>query len=308
MTTRQRQLLSAATITIALIAGAKATIARSPDHSLYVSVLDGDRPVVGLTAANFELSVDRQPRTFTLATPELPSVAIVAENTLHLQEVYGRYVPLAFEELTRVAPYMGQYMLGTLGRRFATTVPFTYDIASFENAYRNTLPGSAPPPLWDGLYRTTELLDERRGRHAVIVLASGDDASREHTFDDLLTRLERTDVAMFLCGIGTGDTPVPEQWILMHGNQHGDPRLRLRMLAEASGGGAWFPLGQFGVRGAMRDVVLRLDSEYRLVYSSDVAPDDRVHTVTVRAYRVRPDGSRQSLRVIARSSWRFPAT
>ena len=293
---RYSSLFGSALAVIAAGAGVIVFGSGSAEQSLYVSVLDDGRPVAGLTAENFELSVDGIRRPFTLAAPASLRIAVVAENTLALRRDYGRYLPLAFEALAQSAPHNGRYLLSAVGQRASIVVPFTDDTASFDRAYYDAMPAVGPPALWDGIYRAIELLEPYGGRRAVIVLASGDDESMEHTFDDVLTRVEQSDVAVFVCGIGVGDRRAIHDW-MPHGRPSADPELQLRMLA-AAGGAAWLPAGQFAVPTAIRDIVSRLQLEYRLVFVPDVA-DQRPHRIDVRAFRARADGTRRSLTVSA---------
>jgi hypothetical protein len=262
--------VGSALIAIAASAGVIVASNGATEQSLYVSVLDHGTPVGGLTADNFELSIDGVRRPFALATPEPLRLAVVAENTLALRRDYGRYVPLALEALAKAAPHDGHYMLASVAQQLSVVVPFTDDTAAFDRAYYDAMPTVGMPALWDGLYRTVDVLEPYGGRRAVIVLTSGEDESIDHTFDDVLTRVDQSAVAVLVCGIGVGDVRAIHDWTA-HERQFADPELRLRMLASAGAGDAWFPLGQFSMATAMHDIMSRLRLEYRLVFVPDVA-------------------------------------
>jgi hypothetical protein len=280
------------------------------DRAAYVTVVDKDRAVTGLTVNDFELFVDGQRTPFSLDAPSEPaSVLVLAENTQRLREVYGRYIPLALEALERAAPMANDYLLATFGQRFTVETPFTDDVSGFEMAYRHAMPTFAEPALWDAIYDAIELLEPRAGRHALIVLASGDDASARHTLEDVEARLMDSDVVLYIGGVGVGDrlSPPVEQWPLWHGVA-ADPAPALRSLAEATGGGAWFALGQFSMPGVVGSMLDWFDSQYRLSFTADVRPDGRAHDLRIRAFRTDAPGVRRSLRVSVKRTWYFPSS
>lgn len=86
------------------------------------------------------------------------------------------------------------YVLATFGQRFAVEIPFTDDLSGFEKAYRHAMPTFAEPALWDAVHEAIELLEPRAGRHALIVLTSGDDASARHTLEEVDARLMESNV------------------------------------------------------------------------------------------------------------------
>jgi Ca-activated chloride channel family protein len=280
------------------------------DRAAYVTVVDGDRPVRGLTADDFELFVDGQRTPFALeAPPEPASVLVLAENTQHLREVYGRYIPLGLETLQRAAPMTSDYMLATFGQRVAVEIPFTDDVSGFERAYQHAMPTFAEPALWDAVHDAIGLLEPRPGRHALIVLTSGEDASSRHTLEDVDARLRESNVVLYIGGVGVGDrlSPPVAEWPLWHGVA-ADPAPALRSLAESTGGGAWFALGQFSMGGAIGSMLEWFDSQYRLSFTPDVRLDGRAYDVRVRAFRTDAAGVRRSLRVNVRRTWPFPSS
>jgi hypothetical protein len=76
-----------------------------------------------------------------------------------------------------------------------------------------------------------------------------------------------------------------------------------RMLAERSGGFAWFP-NQFS---AFPDVIPgtmeSIETQYGLIYQSSIRQAGKFHKIKVEAFRI-VDDKREDYRVLVRSGWR----
>jgi hypothetical protein len=76
------------------------------------------------------------------------------------------------------------------------------------------------------------------------------------------------------------------------------------MLADDSGGEAWFPKFEAAFPDVMKGIMQSLDSQYRLVYQPRIPADGKFHKISVQAFQVVND-RRQDFRVRVRKGWRF---
>ena len=142
---------------------------------LDVFVTDGNRPVVGLTASDFELRDNGARR----------AVELVAVESLHLTTflVLDTSGSVAGEKLLRLQA-AGRALLGglraddeaslvTFDQEVKVRVPPTSDRPRLERAVSGILPGGATA-LYDALYAGT-LLASGRGRSLLVLFTDGED-------------------------------------------------------------------------------------------------------------------------------------
>jgi uncharacterized protein with von Willebrand factor type A (vWA) domain len=92
-----------------------------------------------------------------------------------------------------------------------------------------------PSPVWDALDRAATALEGSTGRRAIIVVTDGRSTANRIGFSDILQRLERDRLPVFVVMLDLKRSPTP------------DPGVRMRELADRTGGsvivvkreGAW---------------------------------------------------------------------
>lgn len=76
------------------------------------------------------------------------------------------------------------------------------------------------------------------------------------------------------------------------------------MLADKSGGQAWFPKLEGAYPDIMKGIMQDLAKQYRLEYESRAPAGHKFHNIRVEAFRILDD-QRQDFKVRAREGWRF---
>jgi hypothetical protein len=79
----------------------------------------------------------------------------------------------------------------------------------------------------------------------------------------------------------------------------------LRMLADKSGGEAWFPGFEPAFRSAMQRLSQDLTTQYKLVVRGVIPADGRFHRIKVEAFSIAGD-KRKDFKVRVREGFRHP--
>jgi Mg-chelatase subunit ChlD len=119
--------------------------------------------------------------------------------------------------------------LGTFGAAIAITpAPLTGAASVMQAAagFAEAVGGSSP--LWDALDTAAAALEGATGRRGVIVVTDGRSTANRIGFADILARLERDRLPIFVVALDLKDLRGP------------DPAIRLRQLAEKTGGKYFF--------------------------------------------------------------------
>ena len=211
--------------------------------SIYVTVVQGDKLVRGLRQENFRLFEDGQRRDFTLADPETPvSIALLLEYS-RSSYVYFGDIQEAIRGFTNELPEGNWYALSTFSKDMEVKVDFTNLTGRIAEGFADL-----GPPLWDevntydAVYEALDALGRIPGRRVLVVVGSGVDTFSERTLDDVRKKLQSVDVTVYAVGAGSELRGRYEPY-LGSGTQM---RLRqaqafFQMLADESGGEAWFP-------------------------------------------------------------------
>lgn len=112
--------------------------------------------------------------------------------------------------------------------------------------------------LWDALHDSMQVLKQRTGRRAVVLLSDGRDENNpgtapgsQHTLDDVLSLVRETDTVVYAIGLGANvDRPALER------------------IAQLSGGSASFPLEATELEGEYSRVLEALRQRYVVGYTS----------------------------------------
>lgn len=297
-------------LSVATLGVAPAALTRGPETSLYVTVESHGLPVGGLTAADFEVLQDGEPVAFTLAPPERPAhVMVLVENSVRARTFFESEIQMALGSLSAIGAAHDEYALASFERRFSLAFDFGRNIGRIGRAYQRDVPQPivGEPSLWDATFEAVERLDMIPGRRVLIVVTTGDDASREVTARVVRDRVRESNLVVFVCGVGTDLHMLLTPDVAWPASPSGASEFELRTLAISTGGAAWFPPAH-GVADAMANLVHRIDDAYRIVYAPALRQDARVHPITVRAWRASATGGRTPLTVVAKDAWRFPAS
>ncbi len=283
-----------------------AAVRASHEVSLYVTVEQEDKLVGGLTADNFRLTEGNQARDFRLEKPEDPaSVALLVENSRSSWSYYNDIVQ-AVQGFIDAAPEGNWYALATYSHDIEVAVDFTRQKGKIGEAF-----SSLQTPTWDevdtydAISWMLDVMSRLKGRRVLIVVGSGFDSFSAKTLEDVQKKTESTNVIIY--GVGAGS--------MLRGSYEpyldASARLNLlqaesffRMLADKSGGQAWFPRFEAAFPDVLRGIMQMLKFQYKLVYTSQFPADGKFRKLKVEAFRVQND-QRTDYHVRVREGWRF---
>jgi len=140
---------------------------------------------------------------------------------------------------------------------------FTNDVAALRQAIAATTPDGSTS-LYDAVVESLRKVNRRAGRRALIVLSDGLDVASGFDFEDVLEYTRQSYVLVYTIGLQ-----------LMHeatdlgdaSDAVRDSVERLRTLAEATGGSAYFPLRLEELEEVYAEIAAELESQYSVSYT-----------------------------------------
>jgi VWFA-related protein len=255
-------------------------------ESVYVDVFvtDGNRPVAGLTAADFELRDSGTRQTVELVAVEsLPlttflvldrSGSVDGEKLVQLQAA-GQALLAGLRPGEEAA-------LVTFDQEIQVRVPPTGDRVRLERAVGGILPGGATA-LLDALYAGTMLASDR-GRSLLVVFTDGEDNMSWLDAAQVRRVLEESNVLVQAVGVvpteettvrGDGTRPPPET-----------PHARLlRQLAEVTGGRFWSASAPDRLAQAFLAILEAMKTRYVLRFEPGRGRREGLHELQVKLVR-----------------------
>jgi VWFA-related protein len=280
------------TLALALVATAAAQAPSPPTFTVdvegvYVDVFvtDGGRPVVGLTASDFELRDNgvRQPVEL-LAVESLPlttflvldtSGSVDGERLVQLQAA-GRALLGALRPGDEAA-------LVTFDQEIRLRVPPTADRARLERGVSGILPGGSTA-LYDALYSGT-LLASGRGRSLLVLFTDGEDNLSWLDAAQVRRVLLESNVLVQAVGI------VPREGASPRGSLGERPPAEtpdvrtLRRLAEVTGGTFWGASAPEKLAGAFLAILEAMKTRYVLRFEPERVRREGLHDLEVKLPR-----------------------
>lgn len=180
-----------------------------PEVLVLATVLRYGVPLTGLSADDFRVredEVDQEPLT---VEPQLPPLSVVV--ALDTSGSMSRRIDATKEAAKTFVTSLGEndsVQLVAFERTIETMTPMTSTTSSVTSAI-DGLVARGDTALYDALKRSVELLEERRGRKAVVVLSDGvdDDGTGQPlsraTVGDVLEHAGSVNVPIFTIGLGT---------------------------------------------------------------------------------------------------------
>lgn len=274
--------------------------------SLYVTVEDGDKIIGGLTEQNFRLTEQDRPRPFRLAQPETPStIALLVEYSRSSWFYYNDIIS-AMQGFLNVAPDGNWYALATFSHNLQIDVDFTKQKGKVASAFSELgQPAWNEVDTYDAVYQMLAKMERLPGRRILIVIGSGFDSFSSHTLGDVEKKIESANVLVY--GIGAGSMLRGEYEPYLGSSARMDllrAEAFLRVLADKSGGQAWFPRFEAAFPSVFQGVMQMLQFQYKIMYESQMPSDGKFHTIKVEAFQVADD-RRHDYKVRVREGWRF---
>lgn len=274
-----------------------------------VTVEQGRHGVVGLTARNFRVYENGEPRKVTRAEPAGPaSIVLLVENSLHSWRFLNDVRSAMRGFLNAVPEEKGHsYALVTYTGRPVVEQSLTKEIDRIRAAFVDAQQSAwGRTDTYDALHRVLEEVEGLPGRRVLIFVGFGYDAFSRNTFGELQQKLEATNVQVY--GFATGSDLRREPRRFDQTGQPSDLRdgeMLVRMLADRSGGKWFCPGCEADFIDSMRQTMGTLDRQYTVQYQRPAIPQTGFHKLKVEAFRL-DDDVRMDFRVRARKGWRIP--
>lgn len=291
---------------LGLLFAASAAAQHTEPVSIYVTAEQGDKIISGLNHGNFRLFEDGQPKEFRLETPEKPvSIALLMEYS-RSSGMYFNDIQASIQGFMRAVP-TGEWMaLATFSKDLEVRVDFTKDRGELEDSFASLgQPKWSEVSTYDAVYEMLEKMSHLKGRRVLILIGSGMNTLSKHTLDDVKKKIQSTNVTVYGIGAGSLLRGKYERHLSTSGRMGlMQAEAFMRMLADESGGEAWFPKFEAAFANVMKGVMQSIEHQYRLVYTSQASADGKFHKIKVEAFRVVND-KRENFKVRARTGWRF---
>jgi len=273
--------------------------------SLYVNVEKNDAFIGGLSQGNFRLYEEGQPLPFRLAPPETTaSIALLVQYS-QSSAFYLDEIEAAVQGFLKYAPEDNWYALATFDRSLEVRADFTKQVGKIREGFLQ-----GPNPMWnevntyDAIYEMLDKLGRLPGRRVLVAVGSGVDTFSEHRLDDLRKKVETENVTVFALGLGAALRTMLDPYLesvnrltLMQAQSF------LKMLADKSGGFAWFPNHVNAFPDAMQGAMQSIAMQYRIVYETNARGTGKLRKIKVEAFRVVND-KHEDFKVRAREGWR----
>lgn len=251
-----------------------------------VLVTEGNAPVAGLTAADFELRDNGVVQQIdALAIEDVPvSVMLVLDTSA---SVFGD----ALEDLKRAAiaaieplDNRDRMALLTFSNALTLRVPWTDRETVVRQAIRTTI-AAGGTSLWDAVYTALTLRDSEAGRRWLVLLASdGNDTSSWLPSSAVVDRARRTEAVVYTVTVGT---PVRSNALLSRSgialnDVSASPQPLLQALTDLTGGQRFRAASATDLPNAFRRVISEFRTRYLLTFSPQHVAADGWHTLEVR--------------------------
>jgi VWFA-related protein len=279
----------------------------SEKTSLYVAVEDGQNLITGLTEENFRLYVDGQQHSFELAPAEKPAaIALLIEHS-RSSWIYYPDILRSMDAFLDVSEQGHWYALATFNMEMEIQVDFTKKRGKIISAFSDLVqPEWDEINTYDALYSILDKLGRQKHRAILIFIGSGLDTFSEYTLEDVRKKAESVNVVIYSMAAGSSlrgeyspylsDT---DRLDLLQAESF------MRMLADKSGGQAWFPKLDNAYRDVMLGIMQTIKSRYRLVYTSEPLQNQKFRKIQVKAAG-RLKGEMREFSVRVREGFRAP--
>jgi VWFA-related protein len=293
-------------LTAALVCASLGWAQTLGERSLYFTVEDGDKLIGGLSEQNFRLYENGQPVAFRLAEPESPILVTLLVEYSQASGLYLSDMDAALRGFMDAAPEGNWYSLATFSQELQIHVDFTKQKGEILAAY-----GGLGQPFWgevntyDAVFETLDKLAMLPGRKVLVFIGSGLTTLGSRNLSEVQHKMEATNATVFALGAGT----------LLRGQY--EPYLGaaarldlvqaeafLNMLANKSGGKAFFPRFPAAYRNIAQGIFAMLQLQYRILYQSGVRPDRKFHRLKLEAFQIVND-RRKDFTVRVREGWRW---
>ena len=179
---------------------------------------------------------------------------------------------------------------------------FTRDVEDIRDALFNQIV-TGGTALYDAIYLAVEhAAAGSEPKKVVIVFTDGEDKDSYYELEEVIEKVEESDVQVFLVAFLDQDLPDGGGFFGMFKSPRDKVTKAMASIAEATGGKALFPQKKKDIEQAFKMIAYELRNQYRLAYVSNVTKeedDEGWRSVQVRLLNARERG----LRVRARKGY-----
>lgn len=183
------------------------------------------------------------------------------------------------------------FALFTFNWRISMDLDFSRNRRKAERVLRS-LKGDGGTSLYDAIYLASAKLEDREGRHVMVVVTDGGDTTSYKSYGDALAAAQRADVVLYPIIV----VPIESEAGRNLGGEHA-----LDTLAQSTGGRIFYPSSYRELDGAFSQILHALRTQYLLGYY----PRHVQHAPRL-FHRIKVKTRDPSLRVIARTGYYEP--
>jgi VWFA-related protein len=222
---------------------------------VHVNVTDDrDRPIGNLMKSNFKLVEDRVTQDISVFKHEdLPvSLGLVIDNSRSIEPRKQRLDAAALSFVRKSNPEDETFVVH-FDNEVRLDQDFTSSIADLEKSLANSTP-FGQTAIYDALILALDHMENaKHQKRAILLITDGIDNSSTHTLAEAIDATKRAHVAVYTVGL-----------LSQSGGQQAEDALI--EIAEASGGGAFFPQNVDQAHMVMERVARDLREQYTLGY------------------------------------------
>jgi len=240
---------------------------------VYATVADQHgEPIVGLTAADFQIAEDGARQTISaFAAGEFPlALAIGLDRSFSMGGKDNRLAVAKSAARTLVGALRpgDQVMIVAIGGDTTVAAPLSADRAAALSAI-DRLDAWGTTPLYDATLGALDAIQPARGRRALVLLSDGTDRYSDTKAADLVDRARTHDVLVYPVAVGASRPPLFAE------------------LAAATGGRSFFVRDPAALVATMRQIARELRFQYLLGYapSRERAGQPAWHAIDVSVAR-----------------------
>lgn len=272
--------------------------------ALNVSVSDKTgRPYTGLKADNFRLydnGIEQMIQHFS--TEDRPyTMGLVLDRSGSMAEMIKEVYQAAFHSIAASKPE-DEFFLTTFSDTSALRQDFSKDQALLEKRLKGVT-AEGRTALYDAVLSALDHIKQGSyDKKALLVVTDGADNSSEHSFQDLLERARKENVAIYIVGM------FDELAMAVEGQRKDALEALLTQVADASGGKAFFPATVKQCEQACIAIAQELRQQYAIgYYPRPKRQDGSWRTVQVQLH-LPEELYDQGLRARTRAGYYAPLT
>lgn len=226
-------------------------------------VLDNNRPPKEITSFEAQTGL-----------PLRVGLLIDASNSIRDRFKFEQQAATEFLQQT-LSPDSDRAMVESFDEVYEVVQDFTNDIDKLSASLRKVSPGGSTA-LWDAIYyacreKLMKLQNPGPVRNVIILISDGNDTQSHVYRQEAIDMAQRADVTIYTVSTNLGFT-----------RSEGDHNLKV--LAESTGGEAFFPATLDDVESAFVHIQHELRSQYSISYKPDnFVPNGQFRTISIKA-------------------------